>query len=218
MPRHPGVWRSYRSLALLVALTAARSAAASDAPTRCAPGDAATFLKKGNFAAADAWLACRQRCGGDQDCVAVRTDCGGETFYNEVYKTEVERYFTQRIQTADCEQAPLRVLSPAVCAAGRCEKKPDPCAAARALLSEFLAFLPRDCATKADCEGAYIQADTCAPAVVFRKGTLADNKLKSRLELLQDTARRACPRDGPACSPQPYQIRCLLDRCEDGAP
>jgi len=84
-------------------------------------------------------------------------------------------------------------------------------------LEEFLETLPRRCRKDSDCEGRYYRADSCAKAVVGRKGKLSDRQEK-RLMAFQERVRQACGAEWssrPACSPQPFRAECRRSTCVD---
>ncbi len=91
------------------------------------------------------------------------------------------------------------------------------CPAAAADLEKFLQALPRSCRKDSDCEGYFYRADSCARAVVMRKGQLSPEREK-RLLALQSKVRQACAAEfaiRPACSPQPFRAECRRNTCVD---
>jgi hypothetical protein len=77
--------------------------------------------------------------------------------------------------------------------------------------------LPKRCRKDSDCEGRYYRADSCAKAVVVRKGKLTPAQEK-RLMAFQRRVREACGGEWsvrPACSPQPYRAQCRSNTCVD---
>ncbi len=104
----------------------------------------------------------------------------------------------------------LPVLVPAVADAPSCP-------VAVADLEKFLETLPRSCRKDSDCEGYFYRADSCARAVVLRKGKLSPER-EQQLLAMQGKVRQACMAEfsiRPACSPQPFRAACRRRACVD---
>jgi hypothetical protein len=91
------------------------------------------------------------------------------------------------------------------------------CALAQRDLEKFLAALPHHCVRATDCDGYYIRADSCAPAVVLARPGVPKGA-EAPLLKLQAATRRACADEWsqrPACSPIPFRAECRDRRCVD---
>jgi hypothetical protein len=91
------------------------------------------------------------------------------------------------------------------------------CEQASKELREFLNRAPHGCRTSADCDGYFISANSCAPAVVLRRPGVPHER-EPELLRLQSRARSACAAQWnkqPACSPIPFRAACVQNRCTD---
>lgn len=94
----------------------------------------------------------------------------------------------------------------------------DACVSSQAALDAFLKAQPNACAKDADCDGYYLHADSCSPAVVLAKPGVSKAR-ESRLLKLQAQVREVCGKQWStraACSPIPFLARCRENRCVDG--
>ena len=91
------------------------------------------------------------------------------------------------------------------------------CEQADRQLQQFLNRAPHSCRKNADCDGYYLSANSCAPAVVLRRPGVSRDREPDLLRL-QSQARSACAQQWskqPACSPIPFRAACVEDRCID---
>ncbi len=89
--------------------------------------------------------------------------------------------------------------------------------AAAADLENFLQTLPRNCRKDSDCDGYFYRADSCARAVVLRKGKLSPQREKQLLAQ-QARVREACAAEfavRPTCEPMPFRAECRRNTCVD---
>jgi len=95
----------------------------------------------------------------------------------------------------------------------------DACSARQRDLEAFLKAPPDHCQQDADCDGYYIRADSCAPAIVLAKPGISKTRGPELLKL-QARVRDACGKQWgqrPACAPIPFQAKCRQNRCVDGS-
>lgn len=96
------------------------------------------------------------------------------------------------------------------------KSSPD-CEQANRELQQFLDRAPHGCRKDSECDGYYLSANSCAPAVVLRRPGIRHER-EPELLRLQSRARNVCAEQWskqPACAPIPFRAACLQNRCTD---
>jgi hypothetical protein len=88
------------------------------------------------------------------------------------------------------------------------------CDLARTALAEFASTFPTKCTGDSDCNGYYVGATACEPALVLTKPGVPLGH-EPQLVQLQGAVRESCLAPSAACSPRPFRARCKTGRCID---
>lgn len=88
------------------------------------------------------------------------------------------------------------------------------CDFARTALADLASTFPTKCARDAECDGYYLGASACDPALVLAKPGIPPSS-EQRLHELQAAARAACLPTIVACAPKPFSAKCRTGRCVD---
>ncbi len=88
------------------------------------------------------------------------------------------------------------------------------CDLARTALADLASTFPTKCAKDAECDGYYLGASACDPALVLAKPGIPPAS-EQRLLQLQAAARASCLPSPVACAPRPFSAKCRAGRCVD---
>lgn len=115
---------------------------------------------------------------------------------------------TSASSASDASSAPAASSAPPIADTGRS------CDLARTALAELASTFPTKCARDTECDGYYVGASACDPALVLAKPGIPPSSEQRLLEL-QAAARAACLPSPVACAPQPFSAKCRTGRCVD---